>query len=252
MFVRLAFAVAAHLDSDILIADEVLAVGDAEFQNKALGKMQDLSTGEGRTVLFVSHNMAAVKKLCKNGILLEEGNVSFNGTIIDTIENYKGHDKEIDNDKNNNLLSMSNKDYVPELDAELEARIIAEQGVGSFKPFAVEIILDAKHEAKDISIQVAIGIEDYSDICLFASAEADNKEFNINEGINKYICYLPELSLAAGTYKLNIGITDPFVKFHYKREEFLLFKVPEETSDKRPVVNLPVHGITYIPHEWRN
>ena len=73
MFVRLAFAVAAHLDSDILIADEVLAVGDAEFQKKALGKMEDLSTGEGRTVFFVSHNMQAVKNLCNTGIILENG-----------------------------------------------------------------------------------------------------------------------------------------------------------------------------------
>jgi lipopolysaccharide transport system ATP-binding protein len=76
MFVRLAFAVAAHLDSDILIADEVLAVGDAEFQKKALGKMEDLSTGEGRTVFFVSHNMQAVKNLCNCGILLEKGKIT--------------------------------------------------------------------------------------------------------------------------------------------------------------------------------
>lgn len=73
MFVRLAFAVAAHLDSEILIADEVLAVGDAAFQKKALGKMNDLSTGEGRTVLFVSHQMNAVKALCNKGIILEKG-----------------------------------------------------------------------------------------------------------------------------------------------------------------------------------
>ena len=73
MYVRLAFAVAAHLDSDILIADEVLAVGDAAFQKKALGKMNELSSGEGRTVLFVSHNMAQVKNLCNKGIVLEKG-----------------------------------------------------------------------------------------------------------------------------------------------------------------------------------
>ena len=73
MYVRLAFAVAAHLDSDILIADEVLAVGDASFQKKALGKMNELSTGEGRTVLFVSHNMSQIKNLCNRGIVLEKG-----------------------------------------------------------------------------------------------------------------------------------------------------------------------------------
>lgn len=75
MYVRLAFAVAAHLESEILIFDEVLAVGDAEFQKKCLGKMKDVSSGQGRTVLFVSHNMAAVKSFCTKGIVLENGRV---------------------------------------------------------------------------------------------------------------------------------------------------------------------------------
>lgn len=88
MYVRLAFAVAAHLESEILIVDEVLAVGDAEFQKKCLGKMQDISTGEGRTVLFVSHNMAAVQNLCSTGILLENGRMKFQGDINTTISNY--------------------------------------------------------------------------------------------------------------------------------------------------------------------
>jgi lipopolysaccharide transport system ATP-binding protein len=76
MYVRLAFAVAAHLESEILIVDEVLAVGDAEFQKKCLGKMGEVSKGEGRTVLFVSHNMAAVKELCSSGILLANGKLA--------------------------------------------------------------------------------------------------------------------------------------------------------------------------------
>ncbi|WP_461246668.1 ABC transporter ATP-binding protein [Treponema sp. R6D11] len=88
MYVRLAFAVAAHLDSDILIADEVLAVGDAEFQKKALGKMQDLSTSEGRTVLFVSHNMGAVKELCFNGLLIDNGKFSAYSDLQTTINSY--------------------------------------------------------------------------------------------------------------------------------------------------------------------
>ena len=88
MYVRLAFAVAAHLESEILIVDEVLAVGDVEFQKKCLGKMGEVSKGEGRTVLFVSHNMAAVQSLCKKGILLENGLNKFNGNISQTIKIY--------------------------------------------------------------------------------------------------------------------------------------------------------------------
>lgn len=88
MTVRLGFSVAAFLEPEILVVDEVLAVGDAEFQKKALGKMQDVSKGEGRTVLFVSHNMAAVKNLCTRGILLNNGCLAYQGTIDDTINAY--------------------------------------------------------------------------------------------------------------------------------------------------------------------
>lgn len=88
MIVRLGFAIAAHLEPEILVVDEVLAVGDAEFQKKAIGKMQDVSRGEGRTVLFVSHNMASMKSLCRNGILLENGSVAYQGNIRDAVDVY--------------------------------------------------------------------------------------------------------------------------------------------------------------------
>jgi lipopolysaccharide transport system ATP-binding protein len=91
MYVRLAFAVAAHLESEILIVDEVLAVGDAEFQKKCLGKMNDVAKGEGRTVLFVSHNMAAVKSLCNKGILLENGRTKEIGRVEDVISIYSNY-----------------------------------------------------------------------------------------------------------------------------------------------------------------
>ncbi len=88
MMVRLGFAVAAHLDPEILVVDEVLAVGDAEFQKKAIGKMQDVSKGEGRTVLFVSHNMASIRALCTSGVLLDQGQVAFCGGVGETIDRY--------------------------------------------------------------------------------------------------------------------------------------------------------------------
>lgn len=88
MFVRLAFAVAAHLDTDILILDEVLAVGDASFQRKCLGKMNDAATNQGKTVLFVSHNLSQVQGLCKKGMLLENGHLTFAGDINAAISKY--------------------------------------------------------------------------------------------------------------------------------------------------------------------
>ena len=98
MMVRLGFAVAAHLDPEILVVDEVLAVGDAEFQKKAIGKMQDVSKGEGRTVLFVSHNMGSIRQLCNRGVVLDRGMVEYDGNVNDAIALYmrdKAHEGRI-------------------------------------------------------------------------------------------------------------------------------------------------------------
>lgn len=94
MMVRLGFAVAAHLDPEILVVDEVLAVGDAEFQKKAIGKMQDISHGEGRTVLFVSHNMHSIKQLCNSGVVLKNGSVDYIGAVNDAVDYYVGNYQE--------------------------------------------------------------------------------------------------------------------------------------------------------------
>lgn len=95
MYVRLAFSVSAHLEPDILIVDEVLAVGDAQFQKKCLGKMDDVSKSDGRTVLFVSHNLGAVSTLCNKGIYLKEGSIAYDGIISDTIKKYTESDSYI-------------------------------------------------------------------------------------------------------------------------------------------------------------
>ena len=107
MTVRLGFAIAAHLDPEILVVDEVLAVGDAEFQKKAIGKMQDVSKGEGRTVLFVSHNMASIRQLCKTGVLLENGMLAYTGGIQDVVNKYLSYQKE-----NNIYDSIGTKEIV--------------------------------------------------------------------------------------------------------------------------------------------
>lgn len=107
MTVRLGFAIAAHLEPEILVVDEVLAVGDAEFQKKAIGKMQNVSRGEGRTVLFVSHNMGAVKNLCKRGIVLNQGQVAFDGGVEEAVEYYM--ESSVRNSKRKVLIN--NRDH---------------------------------------------------------------------------------------------------------------------------------------------
>ena len=111
MRVRLGFAVAAHLDPEILVVDEVLAVGDAEFQKKAIGKMQDVSKGEGRTVLFVSHNMTSVKALCKRGVILKDGMLVDDGEIDSIVSHYLRGDNAVANYKTWDQPEISNKGF---------------------------------------------------------------------------------------------------------------------------------------------
>jgi lipopolysaccharide transport system ATP-binding protein len=111
MYVRLAFAVAAHLESEILIVDEVLAVGDAEFQKKCLGKMGEVSKGEGRTVLFVSHNMAAVQSLCGKGIYLIDGEIKVNSSIYDALDSYLLSSNKVTGYYANSSIESNKKNY---------------------------------------------------------------------------------------------------------------------------------------------
>lgn len=116
MYVRLAFAVAAHLDSEILIADEVLAVGDASFQKKAIGKMNDLSSSQGRTILFVSHQMSAVQNLCTSGIILEKGRLIYaNNNIENVISQYMNPELEMkQNIEWENKGNINDKNFTPQ------------------------------------------------------------------------------------------------------------------------------------------
>ena len=128
MMVRLGFAVAAHLDPEILVVDEVLAVGDAEFQKKAIGKMQDVSKGEGRTVLFVSHNMAAVKELCNSCILLEKGSIVLQGTTPEVITAY------LNDDNTESSLSPTNCIVTKILAKQIEESIVLQLEYNSPTP----------------------------------------------------------------------------------------------------------------------
>lgn len=116
MTVRLGFAVAAFLEPEILVVDEVLAVGDAEFQKKALGKMHDISQGDGRTVLFVSHNMASIKNLCKSGILLKNGMIDYVGAAEDCVDRYV----EADTSDFSNHVSFTKHDHTSWVGMDLE------------------------------------------------------------------------------------------------------------------------------------
>ena len=213
MTVRLGFAIAAHLEPEILVVDEVLAVGDAEFQKKAIGKMQDVSKGQGRTVLFVSHNMAAVKNLCHRGIVLENGTLAFDGTTNDALDYYIGSNSI---DKTKRI-----KDYISYKPSYLTINSISINGtdnsestiVSNQKYLDVEICGSTK---EPFSYDVIVTFKTLSDVPLASLEEGHFKgkiekmeigEFKINKRIR-----LPKY-LSKGDCKIDIVMHHPNVAY---------------------------------------
>lgn len=154
MYVRLAFAVAAHLESEILIVDEVLAVGDAEFQKKCLGKMGDVSKGEGRTVLFVSHDLNAVSQICDTGILLNKGMVEYKGAIRETVSTYL-------NSNNDSVIYLNQKDNLAKPMFIQEIQVLKTNGEVSKEyiynePINFKFTIGINEKIKDTSFFVTI------------------------------------------------------------------------------------------------
>lgn len=204
MMVRLGFAVAAHLDPEILVVDEVLAVGDAEFQKKAIGKMQDVSRGEGRTVLFVSHNMTAVKNLCKTGILLNNGRIDYSGKINGVIEKY------LSNQMDRSLISISKiKDRKGNGSLRFSDIMFLSKGVektvfGVGEECVIRIYFDATKELRECkSSRIDIGINTaMGDRVAWLSSYMFSDR--IDESCNMIQFKIPKLMLNQGVYNVNL------------------------------------------------
>lgn len=210
MYVRLAFAVAAHLESEILIVDEVLAVGDAEFQKKCLGKMGDVTKGEGRTILFVSHNMAAIQTLCNKGILLEQGHLKLSGEINKVISAYLST-----NNINSNEI-VPNTDKTAYLNG-LKLISNGKSGVicGAELTFEFEII--SKEALSDII--VGIGINDNMGVRIATPfSHHFNESFLLKKGENIITCSIPKFPLRLGIYRLEvyIGTAEKVIDYYDK------------------------------------
>lgn len=225
MTVRLGFAIAAHLEPEILVVDEVLAVGDAEFQKKAIGKMQDVSKTGGRTVLFVSHNMDSMLKLCKRGFLLENGQLVYEGTIESTVARYL--------EKSNSSFHFSQKESKSPVfinDVYFRGNDTNIKGSFSFEE-SVKIGIKIKRNANcTIDKNTTVGI------CLLNSRnvmisiknivigdlnETDNMVFEIE---------YPSKTLMIGSYYFHIAIHIPNVCF-YDRQDTVSFRILDKESD---------------------
>ncbi|MGV0939593.1 ABC transporter ATP-binding protein [Empedobacter sp. ULE_I140] len=196
MYVRLAFAVAAHLESEILIVDEVLAVGDAEFQKKCLGKMGDVTKGEGRTILFVSHNMTAVKELCNTGILMKYGEVSYKGDMLETILEYQ-KDYELSNSyiaQNLDEAVGNTNIKILEFSAKpIEGKIIdVESGI--------RIKLQFCNTQSDINLDATFELRNFEELVVFHVAKLISVNNDSKSGIYTIEFDMPAGMLNAGNY----------------------------------------------------
>lgn len=207
MYVRLAFAVAAHLEPEILIVDEVLAVGDAEFQKRCLGKMKEV-TGEGRTVIFVSHNMGAVRNLCSQGIFLEHGQVKKTGGVNEVVDYYFSFLE--DNVSKAFSKSSENKEVLIKSFAVLNEHGKPSSTFDTSKP----IVLRAEYTAnKDISgsrmnIQL---LDSYGNIA-FTSSSHSKEPVEKSKGDYVVSCIIPADLLNGGEYKVQMNMGIPGVK----------------------------------------
>ena len=207
MYVRLAFAVAAHLEPEILIVDEVLAVGDVEFQKKCVGKMQDVSRNSGRTVLFVSHNMAAVKNLCNRLMVLKHGQVNFIGDVQTGIERYLSREAELGSKGEiPEDLSVINTGQAKFRKIKLEddeQRMMEECYYNSPMRFSGE--LDVKKELKDVIMEIRIKTKDDLTIAYTNNDYNSSGMLTFSPGIQEFSLEM-ENHLQPGMYTVTLGI----------------------------------------------
>jgi lipopolysaccharide transport system ATP-binding protein len=205
MYVRLAFAVAAHLEPEILIVDEVLAVGDAAFQKKCLGKMEDVATREGRTILFVSHNMLAIRQFCDKGLLLEGGKLVVDSNLQNVMNYYM-------NSRSNNSCYWKRQQEIPESFGIYFEELCIVNSSGKvtdlikgneffFINFTVKVLGNID------KAEIAIRIINKEDLVVFTttSSDATRKWRSFNEGIYQYKIELSSDFFYPGRYSLHIA-----------------------------------------------
>ena len=227
MYVRLAFAVAAHLEPEILIVDEVLAVGDAEFQKKCLGKMQEVSQRGGRTVIFVSHNMSAIQSLCKRTIVLDSGKNVFDGPTAEGVSYYLNDYEKL---LKNTDLSMIPRSGTNDL---IVTKFYIEDNNGTPLFSALsgqDIVLVFKYEKKTKNVvnKVSLGFSihnTYGDLLTLLYSDFNDTFFNVQESEGTIKCKIENLFLSAGRYNIGLRIIRQGIVIDYPQQIIGFFDV---------------------------
>jgi lipopolysaccharide transport system ATP-binding protein len=247
---RLAFAVAAHLEPEILIIDEVLAVGDLSFQNKCLGRMQDVA-GEGRTVLFVSHNMGAVANLCTSGLWLDHGTVRARGRIEDVVAAYVETVAEPHkNDPSRWRHHGSGEARV------IDARLIDAQGYaratfGMGETLVVEFDVEFYRAFHSITMAVAVHRADTGlPVLDLVSSDSGAAFTDIGVGKHTFSVGLPDCMLYPGPYSISLWVVLPGNTLDHVQDVLSFSMVPSGCSS-RTTPFYPHLGVFHAPSVWR-
>jgi homopolymeric O-antigen transport system ATP-binding protein len=253
MRVRLAFAVAAHLEPEILIVDEVLAVGDAEFQSRCLGKMSDV-TGHGRTVLFVSHNLAALRSLCTRAVWLDAGRVAAEGAPDRVIDAYLEVAEQIGRRPIAERADRAGNGRLRFTRAELRAGepARANASAASGRPLEIALGYAAASEEPLESVRVAVLVLDSLGHRVMATdTRFLNADFEKLPSEGEIVCRIPDLPLAAGTYQLNLWATvAEEVADHVEHALPLHVEIGDVFGTGRATV-AEKHGPFVVRHSWR-
>lgn len=204
MYMRLAFAVAAHLRSEILIVDEVLAVGDQDFQRKCLGKMRDVATG-GRTVILVSHNMAAISALCSTAVVLRAGHLVYAGEVSGAVKQYMAREATEMVGDLRRRRDRSGSGEVRALSVALRtARGALSRAVAPGEPFEIVVTYEAQVPLKDVALIVDLELPDGTRL---ASLNSDfhGDRFPVSAGEGAFLCTVAGLPLRPDAYNLNVA-----------------------------------------------
>jgi len=251
MYVRLAFAVAAHLEPEILLVDEVLAVGDAEFQRKCIGKMGDVSKKEGRTVLFVSHNMAAVEKLCRRGFLLEKGRIAKSGEMGEVIDAYlqDGRDASLPLSERKERWG-SQRIRVQKIELRNERGLVINQ-VKSGDLLDIYLYFENDTPGKIRKFTASILVKTHHDIPVFLQHNRlTANEFSDIPASGAFVCRIRKLPLPPSVYQCTFSLLQENDYIDGADNAFELRVVEGNffPSGETPPTS---HGLCLVDAEWR-
>lgn len=258
MYVRLAFAVAAHLEPDVLVVDEVLAVGDAGFQAKCLGKMSDVARG-GRTVLFVSHNMAAVAKLCARAIWLQDGGLRKDGKSDAVVAEYLDASTEATGDGQHTHPgflyrasgSLASGDAVRVESVELlDTRGVVRAAIATSESAILRIGFSANRAYRSFAVEIVIATTEGVSVIVTSNSPDHCLLFAISPGHWSIDCSIDRFPLTGGEYLLGVRLALPGIEYVWRNDALCRLHVASVDNYGSGFVQANTRSLVVFPHRW--